>query len=68
MKILSLLVASLLSLSLFSGSANARMPATDTGEFRFINQPLGLKVGVSAAGLGLIGLELWWFLLSKPKA
>jgi plastocyanin domain-containing protein len=26
------------------------------------------KVAVTVGGLGLIGLELWWFLLSKPKS
>lgn len=35
--------------------------------FQRIEQSLAVKVGVAAGGLGLIGLELWWF-LSKPKA
>ncbi|WOD40288.1 cupredoxin domain-containing protein [Nodosilinea sp. E11] len=39
-----------------------------TGQFQRVDQPLGLKVAVTGAGLGLIGLELWWFLLSKPKS
>jgi plastocyanin domain-containing protein len=39
-----------------------------TGQFRRIEQPLGNKVAVTLGGLGLIGLELWWFLLSKPKS
>ncbi len=72
MKIFSLLASSLLSLSLLSGflsgKANAQMSETDNSEFRSIDQPLGLKLGVSAAGLGLIGLELWWFLFNKTKA
>ncbi|MBW4432750.1 MAG: hypothetical protein KME28_13730 [Pelatocladus maniniholoensis HA4357-MV3] len=40
-----------------------------TGQFRRIEQPLWAKGAVTAGGLGLIGLELWWFLLSKglPK-
>jgi hypothetical protein len=38
---------------------------TDT-KFQPIHQPLMLKVGVAFGGLALIGLELWWFLLSKP--
>ncbi|ARV59641.1 hypothetical protein BZZ01_14270 [Nostocales cyanobacterium HT-58-2] len=38
-----------------------------TGQFRRIEQPLWVKGAVTAGGLGLIGLELWWFLLSKPK-
>lgn len=36
-------------------------------QFERIEQPLPVKLGVTAAGLGLIGLELWWFLVSKPK-
>jgi plastocyanin domain-containing protein len=36
--------------------------------FSRIEQPLGLKMGVTVGGLGLIGLELWWFLFSKPKS
>jgi plastocyanin domain-containing protein len=61
-----------------SGSAIAQMPhdmnemqssrTEQTGQFRRIEQPLGNKVVVSLGGLGLIGLELWWFLLSKPKS
>ena len=39
-----------------------------TAQFRRIEQPLGNKVAVTLGGLGLIGLELWWFLLSKPKS
>jgi plastocyanin domain-containing protein len=39
-----------------------------TGEFQRIDQPLWVKGAVTAGGLGLIGLELWWFLFSKPKA
>lgn len=38
------------------------------GEFQRIEQPLWAKGAVTAGGLGLIGLELWWFLLSKPKS
>ncbi|HEY9849127.1 MAG TPA: cupredoxin domain-containing protein [Leptolyngbyaceae cyanobacterium] len=39
-----------------------------TNQFRAIEQPLSNKVLVTLAGLGLISLELWWFLLSKPKS
>ncbi|MCW6038805.1 hypothetical protein K4A83_21400 [Spirulina subsalsa FACHB-351] len=35
--------------------------------FEQIEQPLLLKLAVTAGGLGLIGLELWWFLF-KDKA
>lgn len=53
-----------------SGAAAAQMPAasSQTSQFRRIEQPLGLKVGVTLGGLALIGLELWWFLLSKSQA
>jgi plastocyanin domain-containing protein len=42
-----------------------------TGEqthFQRVNQPLWVKAAVTAGGVGLIGLEWWWFLLSKPKS
>ncbi|MEH1806533.1 hypothetical protein [Nostoc sp.] len=51
-----------------SGVTVAEMPAhssEQTSQFQRIEQPLGLKVGVAIAGLALIGLELWWFLLYK---
>ncbi|MEH2433359.1 MAG: hypothetical protein V7K25_03750 [Nostoc sp.] len=51
-----------------SGVALAEMPAhspEQNSQFHQIEQPLGLKVGVAIAGLALIGLELWWFLLYK---
>ena len=35
--------------------------------FRRMEQPTWAKVLVTAGGLGLIGLELWWFVLSQPK-
>jgi plastocyanin domain-containing protein len=43
----------------------AEMPvhSEQSSQFRQIEQPLGLKVGVAIAGLALIGLELWWFLI-----
>jgi plastocyanin domain-containing protein len=36
-------------------------------QFQQIDQPLTNKILVTLIGLGLMGLELWWFLLSKPK-
>jgi len=45
-----------------------QVPAKDsTRQFRRIEQPLGLKTLVTLGGLGLIGLELWWFLFSQKK-
>jgi plastocyanin domain-containing protein len=40
----------------------------NSGQFQAIEQPLSNKVIVTLGGLGLIGLELWWFLLNKPQA
>lgn len=37
-------------------------------EFKVIDQPLTNKILVTVGGVGLIGAELWWFLLSKPKS
>ncbi|AFY45836.1 hypothetical protein [Nostoc sp. PCC 7107] len=39
-----------------------------TNQFQRLNQPLENKVAVTLGGLSLIGLQLWWFLLSKPKS
>ncbi|HLO50793.1 MAG TPA: cupredoxin domain-containing protein [Kamptonema sp.] len=39
-----------------------------TTQFQQIEQPLANKILVTFGGIGLIGLELWWFLLSKPKS
>lgn len=64
------LLSGLLSTSLLLAphTAKAQISEADTGEFHRIEQPIGLKLGVAGAGLGLIGLELWWFLFSKTKA
>ena len=72
-------IASLgLVLGIASSKAVAQMPhdmngnhssdTEQTAQFRRIEQPLRNKVAVTLGGLGLIGLELWWFLLSKPKS
>ncbi len=42
--------------------------APQPNQFQRIEQPPGNKIAVTLGGLGLIGLELWWFLLSKPKS
>ena len=61
----------LISLGFFLGintSVNAvDIPTNQTQHFQKIEQPLTLKAGVTLAGLGLISLELWWFLFSKAK-
>ncbi|MDX2228169.1 MAG: hypothetical protein NW220_00935 [Leptolyngbyaceae cyanobacterium bins.349] len=42
--------------------------APSPDQFQQIQQPLSHRIIVTLGGLGLIGLELWWFLLSKPKS
>lgn len=60
----SKILGTLAGLMLVSTPATAmemRHPTPGTG-FEAIEQPAGLKVGVTIGGLALIGLELWWFL------
>ncbi|MGH2412745.1 MAG: hypothetical protein ACRDEA_03420 [Microcystaceae cyanobacterium] len=68
-------VASLgLLLGVVSNKTVAQMPqhrktfeTAPAGQFRRIEQPFWVTGAVTVGGLSLIGLELWWFLLSKPK-
>ncbi|WP_289501388.1 cupredoxin domain-containing protein [Gloeocapsopsis sp. IPPAS B-1203] len=74
------IISGIASLGLVLGVASSRavaqmphdmsdmQPTEQTGQFRRIDQPIANKVAVTLGGLGLIGLELWWFLLSKPKS
>jgi plastocyanin domain-containing protein len=62
-------------LGIASGEATAQKshdthssPTVQTNQFQRIDQPLENKIAVTLGGLGLIGLQLWWFLLSKPKS
>ncbi|MEA5580173.1 hypothetical protein VB620_02320 [Nodularia harveyana UHCC-0300] len=64
----NILWASLTAFSLSLGTASAAIPPGETQPFQAIEQPLGLKIGVTVGGLALIGLELWWFLFSKSSA
>ena len=60
-----------LFLGTISGGQAAQMPvdhSPSTAQFRRIEQPLGIEVLVTLGGLGLIGLELWWFLFSQRQA
>ncbi len=63
--------STLISLGLFLGSNTSvkavEIPINKTQQFQKIEQPLALKAGVTLVGLGLISLELWWFLFSKTK-
>lgn len=60
-----------MSLSLVIGAnsslASTQMPEQTT-QFRRIEQPISLKIGVTLGGLALIGTELWWFVFSKNKS
>ncbi|MCA6510133.1 MAG: hypothetical protein IM531_11385 [Pseudanabaena sp. M090S1SP1A06QC] len=49
---------------------NRNMPiGTDKPmQFKVIDQPLINKILVTVGGMSLIGAELWWFLVSKPKS
>jgi len=73
------LIGSIASLGVVLGIASGKAIAqtshqthssdtVQTNQFQRIEQPLSNKVVVTLGGLGLIGLELWWFLLSKPKS
>lgn len=41
--------------------------AEEDRRFQKVEQPLAVKLLVTAGGVGLIGLELWWFLGSDNK-
>ncbi|BAY20904.1 hypothetical protein NIES2100_06480 [Calothrix sp. NIES-2100] len=70
------LIGSIASLGVVFGIASGEATAQtshqahsiQTNQFQHIDQPLGNKLAVTLGGLGLISLELWWFLLSKPKS
>ncbi|MBD2568718.1 cupredoxin domain-containing protein [Anabaena lutea] len=71
-KVILASIASLgLAFSVASDKAVAQMNhemRSQTTQFRRIEQPFWVKGTVTRVGLGLIGLEIWWFLLSKPKS
>lgn len=62
----------ILSFCLIFGAAkisHGKVESTQpTNKFTKIEQPLSLKILVTLGGLGLIGAEIWWFLLSKTKS
>ena len=47
------------------GEASTENLQNSNSQFQVIQQPLAIKVAVSIGGLGLIGLELWWFTYRK---
>ena len=61
---------SLSSETILAQKLEVKMPASDSEQtsFRQIEQPLGTKIAVTLGGLGLVGVELWWFLMSKNRA
>ncbi len=69
-----ILWGSLAGLGLLLGTTSsttlAAIPTSSApnSQFRSVEQPLALKVGVAIGGLALIGVELWWFLFSKLPA
>mgnify|MGYP002777730151 CR=1 FL=1 len=72
MMLTKVLLGNLAGLGVLFGAtaAVAQMPMQSpqpTTQFRRIEQPTGLKIGVTVGGLVLIGLELWWFLYCKSK-
>ncbi|MBW4552744.1 MAG: hypothetical protein KME35_16780 [Aphanocapsa sp. GSE-SYN-MK-11-07L] len=70
-KIFGVLFGSSLLLSMMllnpSHSASASNPLPLATQFRQIDQPIPLRLGITLGGAALIGLELWWFLYSRPK-
>ncbi|MBW4443767.1 MAG: cupredoxin domain-containing protein [Plectolyngbya sp. WJT66-NPBG17] len=72
------IIGSIASIGLMFGISNqaiAQMPhemqmneTEQSNGFRRIDQPLWLKGVLTAGGIGLIGVELWWFLFSKSKS
>ena len=63
-------ISTLVSLSLLSqDKISLSVPEIEINkQFQRIEQPLGIKGIVTAAGLGLIALELWWFKGSQSQA
>lgn len=49
-----------------SGSSlRSRQSSSPSSQFQRIEQPLALKIAVTAGGVALIGAQLWWFLGGK---
>jgi plastocyanin domain-containing protein len=65
---LSMLLVTIFGTAIAQTSHQEMQDTEQTGEFQRIKQPLWVKGAVTTGGLGLIGLELWWFIFSKPKS
>jgi hypothetical protein len=55
------------SIAIDKHTESAHNSHSKTTNFQPIEQPLANKITVTLGGVGLISLELWWFLLSKSK-
>jgi plastocyanin domain-containing protein len=69
--------ATVVGLGFLIGTISGTMAAESPGiigmsqrssQFQAIDQPLSNKILVTIGGITLIGLELWWFLVNKPKS
>ena len=63
MKLNSFLLIGLFCFGLITSTA--AVASTKVGGFQAIEQPFAIKLGITTLGLGLIVLELWWFLCKK---
>ena len=69
-----LLISSLVSFSLLCqvkialSASSIESELERNTQFQRVEQPLGLKGIVTVVGLGLIGLELWWFKCYKSNS
>lgn len=63
MKLRSFLLSGLFCLGLIASTAS--LASATVAGVPAIEQPLVVKFGVTVAGLGLLVLELWWFLGKK---
>lgn len=53
--------------SAFTAPSYTERSTQNTTQFQRIKQPLENNLAVTLGGIGLISVELWWFLFSKPK-
>lgn len=63
MKLKSYLLSSLFGIGLLASTAS--VASAGVGTFQTIEQPFPIKLGITLVGIGLIALELWWFLAKK---
>jgi plastocyanin domain-containing protein len=66
-KLTGILISIGLSVGIISSMSAQEMRHNST-KFQPIEQPITLRVAIAVGGLSLIGIQLWWFLASKPKS